>query len=273
MPKRIWKSWPTRAYKSLNDAGGLLGIGGIVVSVVGVAAAVPVVVGVGIASVAATAIYALAKGFPPKLKNPNELIGVKIPILDFVNFTEDFTKLGIIGPSSSGKSTFLNHATTLKSENSRTNIVTGTILTLQTNPPKLIGLIDGDGREFAQQFEVIKPSDIIFIFLDHNIHENSKDIIKGRLQENENFLNQFEGYLKINKDKLHLSHIHFVLNKRDLWQNSPQKAQLMEWFSKIVNSWKHKNFASDISSSIHSNVLAVDITNLMQVIISSKSHG
>jgi len=269
MPSRKWKNWPARAYDSLNQAGGLLGIGGIVIAVAGVAFTAPVVIGIGAATVVGTTGYALIKGFPPKLKEPREFVGQKITFTELTNLSEEIIKMGIFGASKSGKSTFQEHAIISNTPNSVTHDLSAAMVALQTNPPRIIALLDGDGKKFSQQFNVVKHANVLFIFLDHNSTNTSDQLINERLQEHDEYLNQLEGYLKEEKDGI-ISQIHFILNKKDLWQNSQGKQTLLKWFTEIIEKWKNKNLAKKITYCEHSNIYANDINNLMSIIIASK---
>ncbi len=267
MASRNWKDWPKNAYSSLNQAGGFLGIAGIATGAVGLVVAAPVAVGIGAVTVGATCIYAAVAGFPKKKLNPNDHIGQRISLNDMQNLSETILKIGVFGASSSGKSTFLEHAITSNRQVAVTHDITATIVSLQTNPPKKVSLLDGDGKTLAQQFKIVKHADAVFIFLDHTASNIGDSLDNERLKKHEEYLNQLGAYLK--DEQIHnLKQIHFVLNKKDLWNSSADKQTLTNWFDNIVNIWHGKNFSRKVTYSYHSNILASDITDLMNTVIS-----
>ena len=267
MSSRNWKNWPKNAYSSLSQAGGFLGIAGIVVSVVGVAASAPVAIVVGVATIGVTSGYALIAGYTEKLIDPNMHVGKKITLKEVLNLSEDILQIGIFGASSSGKSTFLEHAITSDKIVPVTHDISATIVSLQTNPPKKIALLDGDGKNLSQQFKVVKHADTLFVFLDHNAGSSEKVILKERLYKHEEYLKQLQEYLKEEVVDI-FKQIHFVLNKRDLWEDSSDKQMLLDWFNQIVNNWTTSNFSKKVTSSHHSNIYTHDINILMNIIIS-----
>jgi hypothetical protein len=266
MATRNWGSWPKNAYDSMNkNAGGFLGIAGILTGVVGVIVTAPIAVIIGGVTVAATITYAVVSGFPKKKINANDYIAKPMTLAEMQNLSEDLLKIGIFGTSSSGKSTFIKHATVSNNVIPVTHEITATIALLQSSPPRKIALLDGDGKNFSQQFKVVNHSQVLIVFLDHNSGDAELTINNNRLTRHEEYLLQLEGFLKTEKvGKIKL--IHFVLNKKDLWKQIRSVDKLVSWFEGIVNDWSHKNFSDKVSHSQHSNNESADIIALMNVI-------
>lgn len=266
MSARDWSKWPKRSIDALNNAGGVLGIIGIGLGVVGVVAAAPVIIGAGLVTSFGTISYALYSGFPLKKLNPNTIIGQKIPLSELSNLSEDLVTIGIFGAESSGKSTYLSHAISSNQQPAVTQDTSATIVNLQTVPPRKIALLDGDGRTFSQQFNVVRHAKALIIFLDHTKDASDLAADSKRLEQHELYLNQLSSFL-INESLSGFKLIHFVLNKRDLWEKGTSKDQLDIWFDTIVNNWRGKNFSRNVIGSRHSNIYSSDVNSLTQTIV------
>jgi GTP-binding protein EngB required for normal cell division len=266
MPKRDWGSWPKNAYDSINkNAGGFLGIAGILTGAVGLVVTAPVALAIGGVTVAGTFCYAVVSGFPKEKIDANDYIGQKITLEQLQNLSEDLLKIGIFGIANSGKSTFIKHAILSNNIVAVTNEVSATIALLQVSPPRKVALLDGDGKNFSQQFKVVNHSQILIVFLDHNSGDTELVINNNRLERHDEYLQQLEGFLKT--DKLEkIKRIHFVLNKKDLYEQISANNTLVTWFEGIVNDWSRKNFSDSVSHSFHSNNNSTDISILMNII-------
>jgi len=265
MAKRNLSQWPKNAVKSLNNAGAFFGVAGILTGVVGAVAAAPIVIAAGVGTVVVSLGYAAYVSFPEKQVDPQSNVGKKISLKDLQNLSENVLTFGIFGAASSGKSTFLEHSITSNQNVPVTHDTYATIVSLQTTPPRVIALVDGDGKAFSQQFSVVKNSNALFVFLDHNDGNTDKTILDSRVNVHNEYLNQLNNYLRDESlPKFEL--IHFILNKRDLWELSQDKQNLIGWFNRIETEWRAKNYAKRITTSFHSNNLASDINTLMNTI-------
>ena len=105
--KRRWKQWPGRTFQELNGLSGIAGLGGIAIGAGGLTflagAAAVALTGVGAVIVVGAVSAAIAKGMPPLLKRPEELVGEIVDISDLSNVSPAIIKLSIIGPSQTGK--------------------------------------------------------------------------------------------------------------------------------------------------------------------------
>lgn len=169
----------------------------------------------------------------------------------------------MVGASQSGKSTFWKKAQHLSKIPPRTNTVQAEILMLPGDPPQYAALLDADGKEFIQQFEILKDADFLILFVDHNT--GSTDPLKSieRLADHDRFIEQIEPVIRRGST---LPRLHLLFNKRDLWQNGSETLELNQWFDKHVADWKRINIASELTFSVHSNNNTHDMANMMEAI-------
>lgn len=211
-------------------------------------------------------MYAAIRGVPPKMRQASEFVGQNVSLETLQSINPPILKLGIVGYTQSGKTTFLKQALQQITETNRTSNVYATILTLQTSPTKYIALLDGDGEQFPQQYQVAADADILIVLVDHNQGNNMTEKSLDRIEDHNRFLKQLEYYIRSNKP---LEKLHLIMNKRDLWESSTNSKELREWFENHVNDWKRSNIAKEVTSSIHSNLIANDMTKINRYIIES----
>lgn len=255
MPSREWRTWPKRAIKEINASSGVVGLAGVALGL----AASPILTAVGGVVVAGALGVAAWKGFPEKKNNPSELVGKGLDLDALKNVSPLPKKLGLIGASRSGKTTLLDHLRNATAEGLRTDEVYAAIVPLQVNPEKYVALIDGAGHQYSQQFKVAENSDILVIFLDHDKSDFKKQATKKRLAEHAEFLAQLVYYLRGNRSTP-LSHVHLLLNKKDLWNDDAKKSELEDWFNNILTTWQGNGLAEEVSWAYHSNRSPDDIT-------------
>ncbi|HMU05634.1 MAG TPA: GTPase domain-containing protein, partial [Saprospiraceae bacterium] len=172
------------------------------------------------------------------------------------------------GASESGKSTLVKRLISQPPENVRTSEVYATVFVLQSVPQKYVALIDGDGSQYYQQFKVAEYASSLIILLDHNISDKKIETNIDRIKEHDNFLYQLEAILKKDNKLSSLKYIHFLLNKRDLWENATDVKTLENWFSDVTTRWKNFGFSIDITSTHYSNKFPDDLVTLINLISS-----
>lgn len=263
MPKRRWTTWPRRFGRPLTEASAYVGVIGVGISAVGASVAAPALLIAGAVTIGSALLYAGYRGIPPKLKAASELVGSRVSLQALDEIDRPILKLGIVGSTQSGKTTFIQQALQQPPETTRTNKIYATVVVLQTTPTSYIALIDGDGEQFAQQFEVTEHADFLLIFLDHNLGDSSAAKSKERIEEHDRFIKQLEFHIRQRK---HISRLHIILNKRDLWEKSRNAGELQKWLQVHANHLKHATSADEVTSDIHSNKIASDIGKVMRLI-------
>lgn len=263
--KRKLRDWPSRINNELNATSGILGVGSIAVAGTGLIFAVPVVTTMGLAFTALLTVACLYRSFPEKLHRPDEFLGLKIDdirALERVDPTP--VRIGFLGVSGAGKSTAVAHLNaSLTPESVRTDDPYASIIVLPGGPVKYIALIDAAGQQYSQQFKVLDESDQVFVFLDHTSGNSDASIQDDRIEEHNRFLTQISGHLHNNNGRT--MGIHFLLNKRDTWENGPDAKRLMSWFESQVNNWKIIPNIS-ITSAVHSNFITGDNNRLIGIL-------
>jgi hypothetical protein len=264
--KRRWTKWPGKFMSELNGTSGLAGAGGAVLtglSFGGLTAAsgalALVTGGVGIVLMGAAVIAAGARSFPDRLVNPADIVGEDRSLDQLGNLEPAVFAVGIVGPSQAGKSTLASRILAVPPRNQRTHGLHCYIAALQTAPVKYVAMLDGPGDQYAMQFSVVENSQIVFVILDHNIHEHAT-MDKERILEHRRFQKQLRDYL-IAKSK-RLMWVHLLLNKRDLWENLSHD-ELLAFLQTETDEWTKSNLSQRVSSAIHSNEKPSDIADTL----------
>ncbi len=193
--------------------------------------------------------YYLFISWPSKSTNTTKLVGKEILFNPSEIFYPELTKVGVTGLGFVGKTTLVNGLKQKPNPFKRTQILTLHITTSAEYPLKYFGILDGEGSNYSQQFEVINNSDILIILLDHNDQISGyQKLDEERLRESSQYQIQLRNSLKQKQKKF--ERIHILLNKSDLWSQMipKEKATLEEWFVVEVERWKGSGFASYISS-------------------------
>ena len=263
MPRRKWSDWPCRFGKALTDTGGVVGLVGLGISAVGATVAGSVVLAIGGVTAGGALVYAACRGIPPKMLSAAELVGTDVPLRMLEAIDPPILKLGVVGTTQAGKTTFIQKALHRPPGTTRTNKVYAAVLALQTSPTRYIALLDGDGEQFPQQFEVSENADFLVVFVDHNQSDDGVAKSKDRLDEHDRFLKQLEFHIR-RRGKL--SRLHLLLNKRDLWERSKGAAELEQWLASHAQRWQNANMATETTLGIHSNMVVDDIGSVVRLI-------
>ena len=175
--------------------------------------------------------------------------------------------LGTVGETQSGKSTFLQHALDRPPDTEKTTRIEVRIIPVPNAVPQMFcALVDADGRQLSQQFDVCDHVDLLFVFLDHNSSDRNAALSRQRLSSHDSFLFQLRSRLTREGGKMP-HHIHFVLNKRDLWEPDIGIREFLgSWFCEIIEAWRNYGMASQITSSHHSNWDAHDVRSMLRII-------
>lgn len=271
--KRNWNIFPELLKENLLSVYGILGALGSIVTIATYyfrdsldSWIIVTVIGSGIIILLISILIALYKSFPPKLISLDDYQDGRIP-LDILNkiYPIPFV-IGIIGCSKSGKTTFLKNSEFSKNPLSRTNEVYAKKVQIPNSKGNIV-VLDGDGKEFTQQFYIMDKINILIVFFDHNETNNSSTIMKKRLSDHEYFFDQVLSHLK---EKKNIIHIHLIMNKNDLWKKVKSTEYLEDWFEKQKNKLKNNSSYKVTSSLCYSNNVPENIGEIFQVICDSR---
>lgn len=260
---RNWKIWPRKFAEKIESTSGMVAVIAGAATLTGLIVAAPVAIAIGGVSLGGAIIYAGVRSIPPKLSTAAENFGQKLSLENLAALDHPPIRLAVIGATQSGKSTFLANTQHSTETPPRTNEVEAEIVMLPGNPPAYVALLDGDGTEFAQQFEIIKEADLLIIFVDHNVSATQNIKSEDRLAEHDRFLKQIEPVLK---RRLSRPKIHLLFNKRDLWENGPDSAELINWFQRHADEWDRIGITNDFSFGFHTNNAAADTAKVMKIV-------
>lgn len=261
MGKRRWGDWPRRFLAEANSVSGVFGFAGAGVGGLGALAAAPVVAAAGGAVALAGAGWCVIRSIPPQLGHPRDAQGRQIRNLaELKDMSPVPRRIGFIGVSQVGKSTLVAHLQALTPAGARTDNPYAVVVRLAGSPEIFFALIDAAGHQYSQQFKVAENSDDLIVFLDHSSTDVERRSSPSRLKAQRRFLTELADHLQ------NCGHfpqrIHFLMNKRDLWANGPSTDTVTRWFAREVQRWP-AHATSTISSAPHSNLVAADITNLI----------
>lgn len=256
---RRWGSWPKRFGEQANATSGIFALGGAGVTAGGLIFAAPVIAAGGVVLLAGTAVWCAVKAVPPEQRSPADAVGDRIDDLSaLAQFEPPLRRVGFVGASKAGKTTLLMHVIQQPAPiNTRTDDPYAVVSALVGKPSQFFALIDAAGQQFGQQFKVADESERLIVCLDHTADDHDPAADQQRLQEHDAFLKQMLGHLKT-RGRMP-TEMHFLLNKRDLWENGQDRTVLESWFDGQVAQWARMP-GTRVTSSRHSNFKAEDTT-------------
>ena len=267
--KRNWKSWWHRLRQSVSSAELVVGLASLAITVFGTLAEQPYVQIPGILVLVGIPILLAFRSFPDRLLSVPSLAASQSPIKlhQLRELDTPVVNVGTVGEKQSGKSTFLQYALQSTPGAKKTTRLEVRIVPVPNAVPQVFcALVDGDGGQLSQQFDVCDHVDLLIVFLDHNTSDQQAVLAEHRLSSHDSFLSQLRSHMT-RDGAVAPRHIHFLLNKRDLWETNAQtKSTLEPWFCEIVSSWRSYGMAPTVTSSRHSNWDAQDVASMLRTI-------
>ena len=297
MGKRDWSKYPGGILKAYN--GGKSGAGIVIGGAILAIAAIPgfvfatpfFIVGGAIGSIGLLA--GLWEAVPPEYREAANLVGKYEILENLKDIDPPLFKVGIIGLSGAGKTTLIRKFCRIPDSNLVQGKTKGKVtqklyvyiaaLTIPSGDdkrakPKYLAFIDAPGEEEPNQLQVAEASDFLCVVVDHNncCDNNNKDYLINpvRLEEHKKFVKNVSLYLKNKRRENPISCIHFLLNKRDIWENNnsvDEIVTLKEWFQEKVRDWKTAIFVKDnnLSNSYHSNESSDDFSKFEEILLNA----
>ncbi|EXD15277.1 hypothetical protein J479_2462 [Acinetobacter baumannii 1297] len=199
-------------------------------------------------------IWYVYQAWPDKLLKLESYANKPIPLVEISKIFPPPFKVGVVGCSKSGKTTFFQKANFIRKPLTRTNEVYANVFQLPAHlsaEKKNLIIFDGDGKQHTQQFDIMNHVNLLIIFFDHNENDSAIEIVEERLKDHQNFFEQLKFHIK-NCHNLH--YIHLVLNKNDLWGDSPEEKQILSnWFNKFSQDLSYLGGVKVSLSFEHSN--------------------
>lgn len=272
--KRDWRSWPRRFVESSSRGEQIVGLTSLGLTVFGSLAAQPLLQVPGILVLVGIPIIIAYRSFPDRLLSVSSLATSQQSIrLDQLGQLDGgVVRIGTVGEKRSGKSTFLQYALQRTPKPKKTTRIETRIVPVPNAVPQVFcALVDGDGGQLSQQFDVCDHVDLLFVFIDHSTSDDDPVLVQGRLGSHDSFLAQLRSHLS-REGGATPRHIHFVLNKRDLWETDAETEKvIVPWFCGVVTEWRSYGMAPAVTSSRHSNWDAKDVQEMLRTITDSVS--
>lgn len=278
MPKRMWKRMPGRLRTEFNEVGGYLGVIGTFLAVVPLVVDKPLENLLVMPFVLISAFVfvllcgvALTRAWPPRLLQLAEVYERALTIDDLGRVDPPPLRIGIVGPSHSGKTTLMRGVADLPPLKERTVGVSARVVGISTMPDQPVALIDGGGQFYADQFKVAEAAQVLVIILDHNPSDTEQRLSTDRLTEHEQFATQLQKHLSSGAKK---RMVILLGNKSDIWGelSSADKATFEVFLRKLHEPWKSSALCDECVLMIHSNRSAADMTAVKRV-LGRKQYG
>lgn len=221
----------------------------------------PYIFEIGLLSFILSLIWIVFEAWPEKILTIKDLNNTQISLENLNKIHPAPFKLGIIGCSKSGKTTFLQKASFSRKPLVRTNEIYANVFQLpdHLNTKGKIILLDGDGKQHPQQFNIMERSNLIIIFFDHD-ESNDIDVLNNDRKNEHNIF--FQQLIFNLRNCTNLKYIHIVINKHDLWGKSQDSTAIIDWIKslkddlekvgnyKISESFQHCNNNQDSIAEI-----------------------
>lgn len=272
MKRRLWKTWPKRLRSEFNEVGGFLAVVGFALAVAPFTHDKPtehpwlvaVIVLAGLGGVVAC-VAAISKSWPEAIRPISDVYGKTIRLEEVATLDPPPLRIGIVGPSYSGKSTLMHRIAALPLTNERTVGVFAMVVQMPTLHNRAVALIDGGGQYYTDQFRVAEDAEVLIVVIDHNQSETEKRLSDVRMDEHRQFARQLREKLKKGAPK---KLIVLLANKADIWRDiSPEEtAKFRAYIAEQHQVWASANLAQECVVAEHSNMSAEDMTVLTRVL-------
>lgn len=262
---RNWNGFLGKLKSTYSGFGSSLTVIGFIMILIGVVYpdnSFPYLLQFGLGSIFIIGLVCLYIARPDKVTKIDKYKDKHIPIMEINQIHPLPFKIGVVGCSSSGKTTFLNKVNFNREQLNRTNEIYAAPFKLPSRLSKdgcNLVVVDGDGKNQSQQFDIMNHVDFLVVFFDHNESNTDASVVDARLEEHEKFMEQMLFHIKKCKQ---LKYVHLVFNKHDLWGNSSEIAKLQTFFEKkstelrrfgtfhFSSSFKHSNNESDCIAEV-----------------------
>lgn len=143
----------------------------------------------------------------------------------------------IIGLSNVGKTTLINSFFHERFAKSRTQDIEGRIKIYKN---QALCLIDMSGEQIYHAYQVLKLANFIVLMVDHSKSHVSKKIVLSRQNDVKNFIKKIKDNVDGNYDNKKSIPSLFIVNKKDLWNESAEKNKetLQKNYKNLHEEWK-----------------------------------
>jgi len=170
-------------------------------------------------------VYCLYKSFPNFGVSPSAVIGKRLKIAELDNLNETVIRVGLLGRSSVGKTTFLNSTVNRSEPKRKTLFPYATIVRIEhSGIEKYIAFVDSVGESTASQAKILSLADLHCLFIDHNASDKNKRYLLKRLHSHVTLATDLA---KARPAPASEKAIILIANKSDLWDSSDVSVEKM----------------------------------------------
>lgn len=198
-----------------------------------------------------------------KLKQLQGLNGSFVTIKKLKQNFPDVERISVVGISSVGKTTLIEHILGLENSNEVTIGARAYIHNFSQKNNRYGALLDSSGQSQSEQNDIALESEILIVLLDHNNSSTYAKIDKKRLESHEMFLFLLRDRIKTSGHQP--AWIHILFNKQDLWRGlGGREISLIEQFLKKQQA-EFKGIGGgkiEVTSDFFSNESSKSITKI-----------
>ena len=176
------------------------------------------------------------KTVPQFYLTPSAIVGRRLEMAELDKLLVKVFTVGLVGITDAGKTTFLDAVRHRKEPKRRTAAPYAVIVVLpDRNQTKYIAIVDSVGQLFDNQFDVVRHSDLVCLFLDHNTSDTLPKSNSSRLNKQREFVDQIARTHEY--ETLGARSILLLGNKSDLWSGTQATSVAM---GKLLNHCENR---------------------------------
>ena len=199
--------------------------------------------------------------------HPGDNLNKRLTISELDHMLTEVPRIGLMGSSSVGKSTFLSRAGHLETPNRETEAPYAVIVAApDRRPTKYLALVDTVGREYPSAAQIMSTCDAVIVFLDNSAASDDETLRNARVQKHKDIV-----VSNISPSLAAAPKCRFVLvlaNKADLWENDERKSQRMAGLAAEIRGILSEMLPGKAIGIIekHSNLRSEDVTRALRLV-------
>lgn len=180
-----------------------------------------------------TTLWIIIQSLPRVYLHPADYMNKRLSLADLDKMLLDIPRVGLMGSSSVGKSTFLSRVSHFEGPSQETEAPYAVIVALpDQNKGKYIALIDTVGRKYPSASQVISDSDAVIVFLDNSSRSGDELIASNRMKMHREIVaSNITPSLEVAEK---CKYVLVLVNKADLWGGNSKSCLKMSRFANEI---------------------------------------